>query len=94
MLTPEDWYLVGFYTRVADQYTNQTPMGTEKGPPVLTPRLEGYAAALRLHRYQRADWSWLVEGASYLHRVVHGQERIDRYALWQEMKLEDFLDPR
>ena len=54
VLTPEDWRLVEFYQRVADQWINQTPMGVDKGPPILTPRLEGYEAALRLHGYPRS----------------------------------------
>jgi len=71
-LTEDDWYLVAFYQRVSDQYFNQTPMGAEKGaPPVITPRLEGYEAALRLYRYPRAHWAWLVDGAVVLHRLVN-----------------------
>lgn len=73
VLTPEDWYLLGFYRRVADQWTNAAPMGTEKGaPPVLTANLPGYEAALRLYGYDPEDWPWLVDGAQMLHRIAHG----------------------
>ena len=77
-LTAEDWELIEFYSCVSDQWFNQTPMGGAKGqPPVLTPRLEGYEAALRIYGYDRALWPWLVRGASMLHGLVHGSDKVN-----------------
>ncbi len=70
VLTEEDWYLIRFYHYVEDQYINQTPMGGgPDSPPVLTPRMEAYEAALRLHGYPRELWPWLTEWARTLHRL-------------------------
>ena len=65
--------LLQFYQRIRDQYINQTPMGTEKGAPMhLTPRLEGYRAALELYEYPRWLWEWLIEWGIAIHGMVHG----------------------
>lgn len=53
-------------------------MGGAKGePPILTPRLEGYEAALRIYGYPRSEWAWLVQGAATLHALVHGLDRVN-----------------
>ncbi len=52
-------------------------MGVEGGSPILTPRLEGYEAALRLHGYAESDWPWLVNWGQCIHRLVHKMERIN-----------------
>ncbi len=71
-LTGEDWQLIEFYQLVHDQYINQTPMGTGPGSPlIMTPRLEGYEAALRMHGYPAEHWPWLAHWAAVLHRLVH-----------------------
>ena len=70
VLTDEDWYLIRFYHYVEDQYINQTPMGGGKDcPPLMTPRLEAYRAALEIHGYPRELWAWLTEWAKVLHRL-------------------------
>jgi hypothetical protein len=78
-LTPDDWRIVRFYERVSDQFINQAPMGVEKGPVPLTPRLEGYEAALRLYGYPETQWEFLVDGALMLHRLVQGVDVV----LWE-----------
>ncbi len=76
-LTDTDWYLVEFYRTVADQYINQTPMGAGEGQPMhLTPRLEGYEAALRIGGYPRELWRWLTHWAKVLHRFHRGLEKL------------------
>ncbi len=60
-----------FYDLVSDQFINQTPMGTDGGPPVLTVRYEGYLAALEIHGYPRCMWASLSKGATVLHRLVN-----------------------
>lgn len=77
MLTVADWYLLDFYRVVEAQYINQTPMGAGKdSPPLLTPRLEAYEAALRMHGYPRDHWAWLSHWAFILHRLRHGLEKL------------------
>ncbi len=67
--------MIQFYRYVEDQYINQTPMGGgPDSPPVLTPRMEGYEAALRLHGYPRELWPWLTEWARTLHRLFRKQD--------------------
>jgi len=70
-LTAKDWYAVGFYRRVALQYVNQG--STKEGKTVLTPRLEGFRAALDVYEYARADWPWLTDWASFLMGAVFGE---------------------
>ena len=78
VLTSKDWAAVNFYRRVSDQYINQTPMGAGKNrPPVLTPRLEGYEAALRVGSYPRHLWEWLMDTAAMLHRLVREIDTVD-----------------
>ena len=70
VLTDQDWYLIQFYRYVEDQYINQTPMGGGKDqPPLLTPRLEAYQAALESHGYPRELWAGVTEWAKTLHRL-------------------------
>ena len=53
-------------------------MGTEKGaPPHLSPRLEGYAAALRVYGYPENLWDWLIRWATTLHGMVHGMTKVE-----------------
>jgi hypothetical protein len=76
-LTSDDWLIVGFYQRVADQYINQPDLRIGKDIPVLTPRLEGYEAVLRVSRYPREMWQTLMDGAAMLHRLVQRMDRVD-----------------
>ena len=47
-------------------------MGAGKdNPPILTPRVEGYEAVLRLQGYPAPLWGWLSEWARVLHRMRH-----------------------
>ena len=97
VLTPSDWVLIGFYRRVADQYINQTPMGVKDGPPITTPRLEGYEAALRLYGYDRCEWSGLVDGAVMLHRLAGDSKRVlaflhEQGLRYQDIQPEDVID--
>jgi hypothetical protein len=75
VLTVEDWRIVRFYERVADQFF-KAPMGVEKGAVPLTPRLEGYEAALRLYGYPESEWEFLVDGAVMLHRLVRKLDKV------------------
>lgn len=69
--------MIQFFRCVESQYINQTPMGAGRDtPPLLTPRLEGYEAALRLHRYPRELWEWLTHWAQVLHRFHRGLEAL------------------
>lgn len=79
-LTGEDWQLIEFYQLVHDQYINQTPMGTDKGPAIVTIRYEAIEAALRVHGYQRVAWWWFARWAVTLHRLVNKTETINWYA--------------
>ncbi len=80
-LTPEDWLLVRFFREVSDQWDNASPMGVKEGQaPLLFLRLESMRAALEIGCVPRARWSWYVDGARLLHRLVRGLEEID----WQE----------
>ena len=97
VLTPSDWVLIGFYRRVADQYINQTPMGMKEGPPITTPRLEGYEAALRLYGYPKCEWSGLVDGAVMLHRLAGDNKRVLAFLhsqglRYQDIQPEDVID--
>jgi len=79
-LTDEDWYLIGFFYKVEDQYINQTPNGgTKESPAVLTVRLEGYEAALRIGNYPRDQWEWLVKWGKTLHRLFRKLDNINWY---------------
>lgn len=52
-------------------------MGGKEGEPlVLTPDLAAWEAALRIWRYPRELWDWLVEGAVQLHNLVRGLDGI------------------
>ena len=62
-MTVEDWHLLEFYRRVSGQQT-------ETGAP----RLEGYEATLRLYSYPENEWTWLVEGASFLNRILSSKK--------------------
>jgi hypothetical protein len=66
VLSPEDWEIIGFYSRVQDQCINQNAGGT----PFMSPRLEGYEAAARIYGYDERDRRRLIEGALMLHRLV------------------------
>lgn len=91
MLTEEDWYLIGLFNRVADQYINHAPMGVEKGaPPAITLRVEAIETALRVHRYPLTMWSWLTEGVSVLFRLFHGIDSIQ----WKRETGKEYRDIR
>ena len=74
ILTADDWQLVLFYRRVSGEYVNQCPGSPT---PILTPRLEGYAVALKIYGYPRVLWHWLIDGGTLLHRLIHKQEDFD-----------------
>lgn len=75
-LERSDWYILGFYRRVDDQYINQSPMGVAKDSPMcLTPRLEAWESALRIWGYPEDIWPWLVHWTVLLHRLRHGLVR-------------------
>ena len=62
---------------------------------MLTPRMEGYEAALRLHGYPRELWPWLTEWARTLHRLFRKQDEVDWYSetgkTWGEITPDDVL---
>ncbi len=76
-LTDEDSSLLGFYTIVGDQYTNQTPMGTKDGPPITNLRIESLESALRSYRYPRELWGWFITGAKMFHGLITKQDTVD-----------------
>ena len=51
--------------------------GGPQAPPILTPRLEAYESALRLHGYPKEMWAWLAEWARVLHRLYHKLDVVD-----------------
>ena len=51
--------------------------GAHGRPPVLTPRLEGYEAALRVGDYPRHLWEWYMDTAALLHRLFHKIEKVE-----------------
>jgi hypothetical protein len=81
VLTPDDWELVQFCQRVTDQYINQTPMGAAEGPPILTPRLEGWRAVLRLYGYPRERWQELIDWGRMLDRLIKHPKSVPNFVL-------------
>ena len=75
-LTEEDWYVLSFYRRVGDLYINQTPMGVEKGQPVLTPDLSAWKDVLEIYDYPKFLWTWLLDSSLMLHRLVRGLDEV------------------
>jgi hypothetical protein len=73
-----DWVAIDFFHKVSDQYINQTPMGAGKGQPaILTVRLEGIHAALKLYDYPESQWAWLTDTANLIHRLLHKIEEVE-----------------
>lgn len=82
-LTADDWLIIEFYRRVSDQYIRQPDLSLGKGKealPLLTPRLEGFEAALRSHDYPKELWGWLMDGAVTMFRLVHGLDHVRWHA--------------
>jgi len=65
-LTEEDWYVIGFYQKVADQVSSSG-----------MPRLEGFEAGARLHGYPETHRTWLVSAAVMLHRLIAKQDEVN-----------------
>lgn len=84
-LTWEDWGIVSFYRRVADQVDNQTPFGLEKGGTLLVPRLEAWEAACRVWGVPKMEREHLISQARYLHDCV--EERIPAHEV---LRLKDW----
>lgn len=86
-----------FYQRVADQYVNQTPMGVKDGPPLVTPRMEGYEAVLRIYGYPEDMWVWLVDLAREFDSWVKNKARVRDLMgsfgfRYDEVRMEDVTD--
>jgi hypothetical protein len=96
ILTEGDWSFVLFYQRVADQYVNQTPMGIKDSPPLVTPRMEGYEAVLRVYGYPKDQWVWLVDLAREFDSWVKNKRRVVQFMdslgyRWDDVRMEDVI---
>ncbi len=91
-LTADDWHVLEFYRRVADQVINQAPFGTKDGSAYTTPRLEAYEAACRLHGVPEGDRPWLVETACWLHHAREKRHEFNSFEV-RAMKPEDLAPP-
>lgn len=54
-------------------------MGVKDGPSICTPRLEAFRAALEVHGYPRELWSWLMDGATMIHRLCNQLDVVNWY---------------
>lgn len=75
-LTTDDWDILEFYRMVADQYINQTPMGTKDGGVVLTPRMEAWVPACDVLGVPVAERQRVIWMARELFYAVSGKGRI------------------
>jgi hypothetical protein len=71
-------------------------MGQGDGKPCyLSPRLEGYEAALRIYGYPQMLHGWLTDWARFLHALCHDMDDVDWFTeLGKPLNMttyEDFL---